>query len=429
MTIKQIKIKNFKSFKEDEIKLDKFNVLIGANASGKSNFVQILKFIKDLSEYGVENAISMQGGVDYTLNMGIGRSHALEIEITSDVEIIWPAHIVTKQRNTAQVVKKIIYRWDLDFSESKTNYHINEDKIIYKCDIYNVERGKLDRSSLNENTKIGIMDFIYEKKGEIISLSLKGERGSVREIRKRYDTKRINEFFRQVKSPPKEVQIQAQDTFLMPDYAIQQIRGIVIYDFDPKLSKKPQIVTGKIELEEDGSNLATVLNNILKSGNRRQFYNIITLNLPFVEGIAPKRVANSMLLQLREKYYQHKLIPGFLMSDGTINLTALVVALYFQNKSLKIIEEPERNLHPYLLSRVVDMMKEVAESEQIITTSHNPEVVRYSNPKDLLLATRSDEGYTKIRRPTDVGAINTFLTSEMGMSELYVQNMLEAFTR
>lgn len=46
MSIKKIKVTNFKSFKDLEIILDKFNVLIGANASGKSNFVQICQTIR-----------------------------------------------------------------------------------------------------------------------------------------------------------------------------------------------------------------------------------------------------------------------------------------------------------------------------------------------------------------------------------------------
>lgn len=37
MQIKKIKVSNFKSFDEVEIELGRFNVLIGANASGKSN--------------------------------------------------------------------------------------------------------------------------------------------------------------------------------------------------------------------------------------------------------------------------------------------------------------------------------------------------------------------------------------------------------
>ena len=44
MAIKSIRVKNFKSFKDVEVHLGNFNVLIGANASGKSNFIQVIKF-------------------------------------------------------------------------------------------------------------------------------------------------------------------------------------------------------------------------------------------------------------------------------------------------------------------------------------------------------------------------------------------------
>ena len=48
--ITKIKVTNFKSFDNIEIDLGKFNVLIGANSSGKSNFVSIFKFTKDISK-------------------------------------------------------------------------------------------------------------------------------------------------------------------------------------------------------------------------------------------------------------------------------------------------------------------------------------------------------------------------------------------
>ena len=44
---------------------------------------------------------------------------------------------------------------------------------------------------------------------------------------------------------------------MMPDVAI--------YDFDPKLPKKTTPITGKAELEEDGSNLAIVLKRIMEN--------------------------------------------------------------------------------------------------------------------------------------------------------------------
>ena len=86
MQIKTINVSNFKSFEEAGIELGKFNVLIGANASGKSNFITILQFLKDIVENGLDNAISMHGGVDYIRNITIGASKDLSVESPIDAK-------------------------------------------------------------------------------------------------------------------------------------------------------------------------------------------------------------------------------------------------------------------------------------------------------------------------------------------------------
>ncbi|KLO21563.1 hypothetical protein X275_08740 [Marinitoga sp. 1197] len=50
MKIKKLKVKNFKSFNELEVELKNFNVLIGANAAGKSNFIHIFEFLRDIAQ-------------------------------------------------------------------------------------------------------------------------------------------------------------------------------------------------------------------------------------------------------------------------------------------------------------------------------------------------------------------------------------------
>ena len=84
MSLKRIEVKNFKSFKELKINLGKFNTLIGANASGKSNFIQIFKFLMDIANFGLENAISMQGGVKYLRNINIGTSKNFSLKVVFD---------------------------------------------------------------------------------------------------------------------------------------------------------------------------------------------------------------------------------------------------------------------------------------------------------------------------------------------------------
>lgn len=72
MAINRIRVSNFKNFKSLDVDLGKFNLVIGANGSGKSNFVQVFKFLNDIVKHGLDDAISMQGGITYLRNIVIG---------------------------------------------------------------------------------------------------------------------------------------------------------------------------------------------------------------------------------------------------------------------------------------------------------------------------------------------------------------------
>jgi len=77
MAITKVKVSNFKSFDELEVELRPLNVVVGGNASGKSNFLEIFRFLRDLVTYGLENAISLQGGMEYLTNLQIGAARPL----------------------------------------------------------------------------------------------------------------------------------------------------------------------------------------------------------------------------------------------------------------------------------------------------------------------------------------------------------------
>ena len=82
MAIRRLKVSNFRSFNELDVELGDFNVLIGANASGKSNFVAIFRFLRDIATYGLNDAISLQGGAQYLLNVHSERERRLSVAIT-----------------------------------------------------------------------------------------------------------------------------------------------------------------------------------------------------------------------------------------------------------------------------------------------------------------------------------------------------------
>ncbi|MEA2694467.1 MAG: hypothetical protein QOJ16_3854, partial [Acidobacteriota bacterium] len=81
MAIKKVKVSNFKSFDELEVELRPLNVVVGANASGKSNFIEIFRFLRDIVAFGLENAVSIQGGLEYLKNLQLDPSRPLVLEL------------------------------------------------------------------------------------------------------------------------------------------------------------------------------------------------------------------------------------------------------------------------------------------------------------------------------------------------------------
>ena len=82
MPIQQIHVENFKSFLTLDIELSRFNVVIGSNAAGKSNFISIFKFLRDIARHGLADAIALQGGFGYILNAKIGNNRDLVIRVS-----------------------------------------------------------------------------------------------------------------------------------------------------------------------------------------------------------------------------------------------------------------------------------------------------------------------------------------------------------
>ncbi|MEA5458122.1 AAA family ATPase [Arcicella sp. LKC2W] len=75
--INLIKIRNFKSIREMELKLLPINVLIGANGAGKSNFINFFKLIYNIYTQNLQNYIAEEAGAENILYNGLKESERL----------------------------------------------------------------------------------------------------------------------------------------------------------------------------------------------------------------------------------------------------------------------------------------------------------------------------------------------------------------
>lgn len=415
MAIKKIKISNFRSFENLEVEFRKFNLLVGANASGKSNFIQIFKFLRDITQHGLDNAISLQGGVEYFRNVNIGSSQDFSLEVVSDAKLAFGREIEGKLIGIKS--DETTYEFAIKFNRTGLGFEISKDKVTHKCECVRLER---EVGKIKVKEELGTGEIFVSNINRKVETHLNPPEGTRIEPEDIYPS-----FLTEPKLPPKTLLLETP--LSSTPFRWERIfSDISKYDFDPKLPKKAVTVSGKAELEEDGSNLAIVLKNIKQSSTKkRKFNNLVRELLPFVDDFGVDKFADTLLFKVRETYTKNRFLPASLLSDGTINLTTLIIALYFEDKPLRIIEEPERNVHPYLISKIVNMMQEASQKTQLIATTHNPEMIKHVDLNDILVISRDKDGFSVISRPAEKEEIKLFLKDEMGIEELYVRNLLE----
>ena len=91
--IKKIRLKNFKGFKDAELELGPLNILIGANASGKSNIRDAFRFLHGITTGmtlaeiigGTKDWEGIRGGTKETI---FKNSDSFEIEVIFDLKYI-----------------------------------------------------------------------------------------------------------------------------------------------------------------------------------------------------------------------------------------------------------------------------------------------------------------------------------------------------
>lgn len=428
MQIKKIEIRNFKSYKDLKIKFSQFNVLIGPNAAGKSNCIQILKFLKDIVKEGLVNAVSMQGGIGYLININsktIENKIYFRIVFEPDKQFKFFAN--NKNNDYEFLIKSFDYQFCLEVNKEKNDYVIHHDKLIQSYDFFKVNGRKKEFITESSFTISKVSDkFRFNfSKHKLIPFTNEELKNSL--------FINFNDFTiekRLLKSSKlKKTLLLETPLYFMPHIETlkRDFAKISIYDFDPKQPKLSTSIAGKAELLETGENIALVLKRILAiPDDKRKFLNLLNYLLPFVENLDVESLLDKYLqIVIKEKYSNEKMIPGFLLSDGTIFILAIIIAMYFEDKPIVIFEEPERRIHPHLISKVIDMMKDASLGKQIILSTHNPEIVKYAGLENIQFITRDLDGFSQIIKVHEQELVKAFLENEIGIEDLFIQNLLD----
>lgn len=410
MFVKSISVSNFKSFKHLNLEaLGRFNVLIGGNASGKTNAIQAFRFLRDIAGYGLRNAISLQGGADFLRNTNLPAVEPFSLRIAYD-----PNLVLTRKKDGQSFTMKyaeIMYEFSFFFADNETP-RVTRDRLSKRFDLF-------ASPTVEDSAHIGTGQCVLSNMQGTVQLDLQLPPGAPLT-----DDDFLPVFLRGERIEEDALLIETP-LFGFVHRLERFFDHVAVYDFDPRLPKHSVPITGKTELDENGDNLALCLKAVLdRPEQKRKFTNLVRNLLPFVEDIAVEKVDKTLFLRLKDKYSGGSYVPSSFISDGTLSMIALIIALYFEKKSLIFIEEPERNIHPQLISKMVAMMKEVSCRKQILLTTHHPDIVRMADLEHIWFSSRNEDGFSTIERPIDNEETRIFLEKQLGIEDLFNQDLL-----
>jgi predicted ATPase len=173
-----------------------------------------------------------------------------------------------------------------------------------------------------------------------------------------------------------------------------------LYRIDPLEAKSPVKDYDDSELNHNGRNLAAVLSRLESNDEIREtileWMELIVPGLEQVQ-IQNERLTGSTVLAFKEECV-NKAFPAHLISDGTIYLLSLLVAILDRpSLGMTLIEEPERGLHPKAIIELVDGFHEQATYEHPIwVTTHNEALVRCLKNNELWLVDKK-QGKTEMK--------------------------------
>lgn len=399
--ITELKIEGFKSFgtPEENLRLGTLNFVVGANASGKTNLISALRFVKNAVSQNVEFAVNEFGGVAEVRNKILRESKQPKpLKISFKLDMREMGHVEISSRKKFRI---------LSFD-------------------YRVCLNLRNESGLPEIDSEELYSEVQPDTGETLRYALERTKHEVKIVDP--TQKNVDQNYN---VPEQEAARLALGVgfFSVPPVILRSIiEDWRFYNISPHLARIPFKETPDVDLGPAGENLAVILHKLEQQNGKGALSSIIAglkSAVPGFRGIKPIQlpVEGKWAFQLLEEKIRGAINPDS-ASDGTIRLLALMVIANWTTKhsSLIAIEEPENGVHPHLSEHIVEILRAASEDRQLIVTTHNPAFLDYLEPEDIILCDKIN-GFTKLRHASDVAQIDTF-RKHFRLGELWTQGTL-----
>ena len=382
-----LRLTNFKNFADETLRMGAFTVIVGTNASGKSNIRDALRFL-----HGV--------GRGYTLAEALGGKYGAGGQAEWEAIRGAPADLIRHGQESMSLGVDMKLdecepdeRAALSAGDSGVSYSIglaprqgafgvaHEELLAYYDIDWGEELGWRRFKRPIYTSKPDAPDPIASQDDEHHLLLRMAKAGSQRKQGNRVAVR---------PDQPALTQIETHKPVLRPHKALaRHVAGALadmrFLDPSPRQMREPAY-PGQVVLGDGGENLPTVLQAICDDPKRLQTLLDWTRELTPMDVSDFRFVAESSgKIQFSIVESDGKATSSQCVSDGTLRFLGMLAALLGEGPRLCVFEEIDNGIHPSRLHLLVELIEEQTRKGdlQVVTTTHSPD----------LLATIGDETF------------------------------------
>jgi predicted ATPase len=368
MHIHSVRVRNFKSLRDVHMKdIPNFAVLIGANGTGKTTFIDVFGFLRDCLMGNARTAVQKRAGFSQIVSRG-HEGEAIEIELKVDLD-------VAKGRK-----RRVTYALEIGESQKR---------VVVRREVLRWTRGQHGRP-------FNFIDF---------------HSGQGTAVQERPDVAESNlEREQQTLDAPEILALKALGQFKRFEAASQLrelIEGWSVSDFRIEKARPEPDAAPAEHLNEDGSNLALYA-QFLHENHKEVFQELLVRmrkRVPGIEEVSPEDTGDGRIaLRFRDRAFDKGFLARY-VSDGTIKMFAYLALLADPYPHpLLCVEEPENQLYPNLLPILAEEFAAYTQSHQpksqVFVTTHSPDFLS-AVPLKSIYWLKKDGGFSTIHRAAD----------------------------
>jgi predicted ATPase len=367
--------------------IDSFHVLVGPNASGKSTFLDVTRFLGDLAEDGLEAAVERRTSDPRDLTWARrGSRFELAIEARVPPSMPSPGGPVVRYEVAITTDPELAIEAERVIAYAGASRHLRQLRAFPyeptpRPTILRPARKRGDHTIVAKTA--GGNDCFYPEVGRKWQMAYRlGPRKSA-----------LGNL------PDDETHFPAA-AWLKRTLT----RGVQRFELASDRMRQPSPPTRKHGFLPDGSNLPWVIHQLESKANRKRMADWIAhlrTALPDLDRIRTVERPEDRHRYLFVRYTNGIEVPSWLVSDGTLRLLALTLPAYLPSiQGVFLIEEPENGIHPLAIETACQSLMSLYEGQALVA-SHSPVVLGMMKPDAVLCFAKTESGSTSVARGSE----------------------------